>query len=113
MTTKNSNVAEGDPRFHEYADALRAGDMDTCERLRQGARREREITTKFDTLERMWLSEMRSYVREIQILRRERDGWHKVAEGKKVEGRAYLNQAEEARTDHEEPFVQGGFDGVK
>lgn len=116
-TTKTpSKPHDGDPRFHEYADALRGGDLETCERLRTEHRRDREIITKFDTVERIWLAEMPRMVREIQILIRERDGWKQIAEGganKQRRGKKYLEQAEEARHEHEEVPVPLFFDGVK
>lgn len=121
-------VEKSDPRFLEYADALRAGDVARCEALRHACRRQPEVSTKFDTLERIWLSEMNIYIREIQITQRERDGWSKLAEARRKlienekgaptpkilmrQGSAMLEQAEDARLDQPEVIVPRLFDGL-
>lgn len=125
-TDKNT---EDDRRFDEYADALKAGDVYTCKVLRSDNKDDNVILGKFDMIERMWLAEMSHYVREVQIVRRERDGWEKLAEGyrKKLEedktlpapttmirrGNALLEQAAEAREKHVDLEIPLGFTGVK
>lgn len=117
-----------DSRFSDYAQALRDGDTELCSKMREDNRNQHEITTKFDTIERTWLGLMAIYVREIQILRRERDGYRNLAEGrrKKLEndktmpqvrthlrrGDGLLAQAEAARDEHDEVEVPDGFKGV-
>ncbi len=117
-----------DSRFSDYAQALRNGDAELCTKMRQDNLDQQEINTKFDTIERMWLGLMARYVREIQILRRERDGYQNLAEGhrKTLEndkaqpqvrthlrrGSGMLAQAESARDEHNEVEVLVGFDGV-
>ena len=117
-----------DSRFSDYAEALKNGDTELCVKMRQDNVNQCEIIAKFDTLERMWLSLMGRYVREIQILRREREGYRNLAEGhrKTLEndrtlpqvrthlrrGAGLLSQAEAAREDHEEVEVLVGFAGV-
>ena len=121
--------AEDDDRFGKYADALKAGDMCACKILRADNKADEIIISKFDMLERMWLAEMFRYVREVQIVRRERDGWQKLAEGyRKIlendstlpaprtmlrRGYALLEQADVAREKHIELEVPLGFSGVK
>lgn len=126
ITDKNM---EDDGRFDKYADALKAGDVYTCKVLRADNKDDTVILRKFDMLERMWLAEMSHYVREVQIARRERDGWERLAEGyrKKLEGdktlpspttmiqrgNALLEQAAEARKKHIDLEIPLGFTGVK
>lgn len=126
--THESCDFEGDPRFREYANALKEGDLDTCSELQERWQDDREITTKFRTIERMWITMMAQYVREIQISQRERDGYCILAEGlrKKLEkdktppwastqirrGKAMVEQAKNARTDHIEIFVPKVFHKV-
>lgn len=119
---------ENDTRFCEYADALKAGDLDTCAKLRAKSMDDQKIICKFGMLERIWLKEMSHYVREVQIVRRERDGWQNVAIGyqKKLQndktpptsntmiqrGKKLLQQAIEARELHVEVEIPSGFVGV-
>lgn len=126
ITGRNS---EDDGRFNAYADALKAGDTHTCKTLRSDNKEDMVVLRKFDMIERMWLAEMSHYVREVQIVRRERDGWEKLAEGyrKKLEGdktlppfttmiqrgNALLEQATEARVKHVDLEIPLGFTGVK
>ena len=121
--------SENDDRFDKYADALKAGDTYACKILRADNRGDEMIISKFDMLERMWVAEMSRYVREVQIVRRERDGWRKLAEGwqKKLEcdstlpthktmirrGYSLLEQAAEARNTHIDLEIPLGFSGVK
>lgn len=119
---------EGDPRFRDYAKALKEGDLDTCSELQDRWQDDQEIITKFQTIERMWIAMMARYVREIQISQRERDGYRKLADGfrRKLEkerthpwpgtqirrGKAIIEQAEQARIDHTEVIVPKMFPGV-
>jgi hypothetical protein len=128
-TKQNDASSRGDIRFLKYADALRAGNIDECIKLRTEWSNEREIITKFNTLERLWLSEMTHYIKEIQISRRERDGYKKLVEGyeKKLNGdksvpnantlikwgRDIIAQAEEARLTHIEVEVPLLFESVQ
>ncbi len=109
---------EGDPRFRDYVRALKEGNLDACSELRERWRDDREIITKFQTIERMWITMMARYTREIQICQRERDGYRILADGlrKKLEndktppwaatqirrGKAIVEQAEAARDGHDE-----------
>lgn len=117
-----------DSRFSDYAQALRDGNTKLCLQMRQANHDQYEITAKFDTIERTWLGLMANYVREIQILRREREGYRNLSEGhrKMIEndkalpqarthlrrGDGLLAQAKEARDEHEEAEVLVGFKGV-
>lgn len=106
---------QGDIRFKHYADALRAGDLETCERIRTHHQHDVKLMTRLRTLEQVWLTEMNKYVREIQICRRERDGYRALATGvtaAKKRGKALLQQATEARETHEEVELPQGFPGV-
>ncbi len=111
--------------YIEYTDALRAGDAGTCKRLRAAHTDDPELTTKFRTIERAWLAQMDLYIREIQIVRRERDGWKQIAEAEASDaipstrqrlitrGKAVVAQAQAACEDHEELEVPLGFKGIK
>ena len=117
-----------DTRFRDYLTALRAGDFDTCEALRNGHSDDIELMTKFRTLDQSFLKQMTMYLREIQITRRERDAWKSLADGrlKKImgdrsgpsawtlttRGEAMLEQTEQARAEHELVEVPLGFQGI-
>lgn len=117
-------IADSD-EYLAYADALKAGDTNECKRLRATHTDDPELTVKFRTIERVWVSQMDLYVREIQIVRRERDGWKQIAEAEAgadipstrkrliKRGKAVVAQAEAAREDHEELEVPLGFKGIQ
>lgn len=121
--------SRGDARFLKYADALRKSDLAVCKQLREDWAHELEITTKFDTLERMWFSEMGHYIKEIQIVRRECAGYKKLTEGylKRLEhdpsapnadtlirqGKEILTQVEKARLKHVKVSVPLIFKVIK
>lgn len=117
-----------DTRFRDYLTAIRAGDFDTCEALRNEHNEDIELMTKFRTIDQSFLRQMTMYLREIQITRRERDAWKSLADGrlKKIEGdhsgpnvwtliqrgEAMLKQTAKARTEHELVEVPLGFQGT-
>ena len=107
-----------------YIAAVHAQDWDTCDELRAQYQGDPMIT-RFNTIERALLTEAAIYVREIQILRRERDGFeHLLRSALKTDslppsknalskrGEALLKQATEARLTHPEAQVEGGFPAV-
>lgn len=116
-----------DPVFLAYAEALRGGDLDECDRIRQVCGH--EVQTKIETLERIWLTEMQHYIREMAILERERDGWRKLALAREKKltgdkgpptpitltrhGNNMLAQAEEARLDQPEIVIPRIFGSAK
>lgn len=118
-----------DVQFSEYAEALKAGDLDKCAELRAHNLDNALITAKFRTLELAWVSHMSLYIREIQIVRRERDGYKNLAEGRQKKlskdktppggatmirrGEKLLQQVEDAKAIHEEIELPSGFVGVK
>lgn len=120
---------EGDPRFRDYAQALKEGNLDVCSELREHWRDDREIITKFQTIERMWIAMMARYAREIQISQREREGYRILSEGlqKKLDkertypwygtqirrGKAIVEQAEAARDGHDEVSFPRVFSQIK
>lgn len=120
---------QGDVRFRDYLIAIRAGDFDACESLRDAHSDDVELLTKFKTIEQMFLRQTALYVREIQIIRRERDGWKSLADGrlKKIEGdrsapsiwtltqrgEAMLKQTAKARVEHELVEIPVGFEGIR
>ena len=114
-----------DTRLSQYMQGLRAGNEDACTELRVAWEHDPEITTKFRTIERIWLKEMSIYVRELQILRRERDAYKSIAKGYEIKtnspnhgnshidkGNKMLEQAEEARLEHEAPEILNVFKKV-
>lgn len=119
---------QGDIRFLDYLIALKAGDFDACEALRDAHSDDFELMTKFRTIEQMFLQQTALYLREIQITRRERDAWKSLADGrlKKIDGdrsgssvwtltqrgEAMLKQTEKARKEHELVEIPPGFEGV-
>lgn len=119
---------QGDIRFRDYLIALKVGDFDACEALRDAHSNDFELMTKFRTIEQLFLQQTALYIREIQITRRERDAWKSLADGrlKKINGdrsgpsawtlihrgEAILAQSEEARKDHELVEIPLGFEGV-
>lgn len=118
----------GDTRFRDYLTAIRAGDFDTCEAIRNGHSEDIELMTKLRTIDQSFLRQMTLYVREIQITRRERDAWKSLADGrlKKIKGdrsgpsactltsrgETMLEQTEKARTEHELVEIPMGFQGI-
>lgn len=115
----------GDPRFRDYADALKRGDIDKCKEICFDCRDDMETTAKIHTLTMTWLAEMPRQVREMQILERESGGWKNLALGRERQlkknkvpvqntiaiqcGFAMLKQAAEARETHEEVYIPRGF----
>lgn len=112
---------QGDVRFKEYADAMKAGDLATCDSLRRLHNEDDEFISKCNTLERKWLIQMGTYIREIQIARREAMGWRYVATGlakyplsatdhKKIRtGHAMIQQASNAKEEQPELNILSGF----
>ena len=125
---KGNEGYQGDPRFDEYGKALRAGRLSECDALREQHKADKFILARFTTLERMWLSEMDRYRREIQIARREAAGHAYLAKAYRLrlnteknmtficelirKGEAMLQQAQDAYVIHERLQLPGGFSGV-
>lgn len=119
---------DNDRRFADYSKALKDGDLQRCRAIRLENVEDNEMSAKFDTLERLWLADMALYVREVQIVRRERDAYKSIAEGyeKKVSqskappsttsmirrGTKMLEQVAEARKGHTEIQVSLGFSAL-
>ena len=107
-----------DKRFLDYSKFLMDGEVDECDKLRDTWQDDREFMSKVSNLERVWLSRMAVYIREIQIVRRERDGYRNLVRGfeaakgtksrnkKMKRGRDMLNQAEGARLEHTEELAE-------
>jgi hypothetical protein len=106
-----------DKRFLAYSKFLMNGEVDECNKLRDEWQEDREFMSKVSNLERVWLSRMAVYVREIQIVRRERDGYRNLVRGfedtkgtksrvkKTKRGRDMLDQAEVARLKYPEELA--------
>lgn len=100
--------------------ALKCGDEEMCLKMREESKNDHLMLAKFQTLERIWIGEMTNYVRELQILKRERDAYERLAKGYKLQlknqgdmhlekGFMMLKQAEEARMDHDEVSILNVF----
>ncbi len=127
--TMTENKSKIDVRFLEYTEALKAGNLDRCAELRANNLDDVTIIAKFRTLELAWLGHMSLYIREIQIVRRERDGYKNLAGGRQKKlskdktppggaamirrGEKLLQQVEDAQANHEEIELPSGFAGIK
>jgi hypothetical protein len=110
---------KSDPRFFDYVDALRTGNVVECERLRIEVADDIELITKFDTAERTLIGHIHRYIREVQITRRERDAHIKICEGHIKNSQRLINvgvkmreQAEAAWEELGESCIDGGFGAV-
>lgn len=125
---RGNDAYQGDSRFKEYSSALKRGDNDTCSKMRDEHKDDRILITRFNTLERMWIAEMARYVREIQILLRERNGYQLLTKGYRQKfsgedklsvndtlirrGNEMLAQTVIAREEHGEIIPPLGFEGL-
>ncbi len=112
--------------FKAYADALSAGDFEACASLRRVHAFDKELLTKFRALDRLRADQYTLFEREIQITRRERDGYKDLADSYKKRaksprvltsdnelmrrGKGRLKQARAARLDHTDAVLPIGFD---
>ena len=116
---------DGDERFFLYADALTNGDFETLDRIRAEHAGDVKLIRRLNTLERTRLAEMERFRREIQLARRERDGYRILVEAHVSEntrgrthktkfkrGRAILKQCAEERKKHDTPRIAQGFAAV-
>lgn len=118
--------SQTDTCFGAYAEALSAGDFESCASLRRVHAFDKELLTKFRALDRLRADQYILFAREIQIIRRERDGYsdlayayEKRANSTRVlandnetirRGKARLKQARAARLDHTDIVLPIGFD---
>jgi hypothetical protein len=72
--------SDTDPRLVEYIEALRAGDIDKLLELRLTHIEDVGLTRRFKTIDATVSGLMDVYVREIQILRLEVEGWKSICE---------------------------------
>lgn len=117
---------QGDIRFKNYIAALKRGDLVECDSIRKQHSTDYELISKCNRLEREWLIQMVTYLREIQIARREVMGWKALTTAYKkyydngdrarvgiengiIRGNAIIKQAEEAKSLQPEISVPSGF----
>jgi hypothetical protein len=103
---------QGDVRFRDYIDALHVGDLDKCGDMRDRYSQDHQAIAKFNCVERIWLTEMARYVREVQICQREVAAYKAIADGKTDKGDAMFDQVRAARLEHESPTIPNGFEMV-
>jgi hypothetical protein len=74
---------DNDPRLSTYIDAIQAGRLDDCVKMRQNLKAD-PILTRFDTVDKT-ISDLRHlHVREIQVCQREIRGWKNLASGYEI-----------------------------
>ena len=70
--------SDTDSRLIEYIEALKTGDINKVVELRS---LHLDLSTRFETVERINSGTLALYSREIQILRLEIEGWKSISDG--------------------------------